>query len=185
MPLLLTETLRRNEILNLTWKNIDFEEQMVTVTAKKESQNLLGWDPKGRKNRMVPLSDESAQLLAHLQLKAEETFPYIFISPERLKRIRERQKIGTWNPSCQIINNLDRNFRLLRQNSGVNYCTLHDLRRTAITNWAKKLPIQVVQQLAGHEDMSTTRKYYLAVRSEDLATANKFLNQILAKAKSN
>ncbi len=176
--------LRRNEILNLTWKNIDFEEQMVTVTAKKESQNLLGWDPKGRKNRVVPLSDESAQLLAYLQLKAEETFPYIFISPERLKRIRERQKIETWNPSSQIINNLDRNFRLLRQNSGVSYCTLHDLRRTAITNWAKKLPIQVVQQLAGHEDISTTRKYYLAVRSEDLAAANKFLNQILAKAKS-
>jgi hypothetical protein len=29
------------------------------------------------------------------------------------------------------------------------------------------------QQLAGHEDISTTRKYCLAVRSEDLATANK------------
>ena len=176
--------LRRNEILNLTWKNIDFEGQMVTVTAKKESHTLLGWDPKGRKNRVVPLSDESAQLLAHLHLKAEEGFPYIFISPERLKRIRERQKIGTWNPSSQIISNLDRNFRLLRQNASVNYCTLHDLRRTAITNWAKKLPIQVVQQLAGHEDISTTRRYYLAVRPEDLATANKFLNQILAKAKS-
>ena len=176
--------LRRNEILNLVWKNIDFEGQLVNVTAKKESQNLLGWDPKERKNRMVPLSDKSAQFLAHLQLKAEETFPYIFISPERLERIRERQRIGTWNPSSQIINNLDRNFRLLRQNSGVNYCTLHDLRRTAITNWAKKLPIQVVQQLAGHEDISTTRRYYLAVRPEDLATANKFLNQILAKAKS-
>jgi len=115
----------------------------------------------------------------------DQAIPYIFISPERLKRIRERQKIGTWNPSSQIINNLDRNFRLLRQNSGVSYCTLHDLRRTAITNWAKKLPIQIVQQLAGHEDISTTRKYYLAVRSEDIATANKFLNQILAKAKSN
>jgi integrase len=30
----------------------------------------------------------------------------------------------------------------------------------AITNWAQKLPIQVVQQLAGHSDISTTRKYY-------------------------
>ena len=141
--------LRRNEIPNLTWKNIDFEEKLVTVTAKKESQNLLGWDPKGRKNRVVPLSDESAQLLAHLQLTAEETFPYIFISPERLERIRERQKIGTWNPGSQTINNLDRDFRILRENSGVDYCTLHDLRRTAITNWRRSSRFRESSNLPG------------------------------------
>jgi integrase len=45
---------------------------------------------------------------------------------------------------------------------------LHDLRRSTITNWAKELPIQVVQQLAGHSDISTTRKYYLAVQPEDM-----------------
>ena len=69
--------------------------------------------------------------------------------------------------------------------ASVDECVIHDLRRSAITNWAKKLPIQVVQELAGHSDISTTRKYYLAVRSEDLASANKFLNQILAKARTN
>jgi len=55
---------------------------------------------------------------------------------------------------------------------------LHDIHRSAITNWAKKLPIQVVQQLAGHSDIATTRKYYLAVRSEDLASASNLLNKI-------
>ena len=79
--------------------------------------------------------------------------------------------------------NLDRNFRLLRGKAGVGECVLHDLRRSAITNWAKKLPIQVVQQLAGHSDISMTRKYYLAVRAEDLASASKLLNKLLAKAK--
>jgi integrase len=177
--------LRRNEILNLTWKNVDFENQSITVVAKKESQELLVWDPKSRRNRVVPMSDESTQLLADFQLKAKEGFPYIFISPQRLKRIRERQKVGTWTPRSQIINNLDRDFRILRRKAGVDKCVIHDLRRSAITNWAKKLPIQVVQELAGHSDISTTRKYYLAVRSEDLASANKFLNQILAKAKTN
>ena len=72
--------LRRNEILNLTWKNIDFENQLISIAANKESQRLLAWDPKSRRNRVVPMSDESAQLLADLQLKAEEGFPYIFIS---------------------------------------------------------------------------------------------------------
>ena len=177
--------LRRNEILNLTWKNIDFENQLITVVAKKESQELLVWDPKSRRNRVVPISDDSAQLLADLQLKAEEGFPYIFISPQRLKRIRERQKNGTWTPRSQIINNLDRDFRILRNKASVDKYVIHDLRRSAITNWAKKLPIQVVQELAGHSDISTTRKYYLAVRSEDLASANKFLNQVLTKMRTN
>jgi integrase len=170
--------------LNLTWKDVDFESQLITIAAKKESQRLLAWDPKSRRNRIVPVSDQSAQLLADLQLRAEEGFPYIFISPQRLKRIRERQRIGTWTPRSQIINNLDRDFRILRCKAGVDECVIHDLRRSAITNWAKKLPIQVVQELAGHADISTTRKYYLAVRSEDLVSANSFLNEILAKMKT-
>lgn len=177
--------LRRNEILNLTWKDIDFENQLIKVVAKKSSKKILEWDPKGRRNRIVPMSDENCQLLVDLHAQAKEHYPYIFISPQRLKRIRERQKIGDWDTRSQVINNLDRNFRLLRSKVGIEECVLHDLRRSAITNWAKKIPIQVVQQLAGHEDISTTRKYYLAVRSEDLASANNFLNEILAKTKCN
>jgi integrase len=79
-------------------------------------------------------------------------------------------------------NNLRENFHRVRQRAKVSKCTLHDLRRSAITNWASRLPIQVVQQLAGHSDISTTRKYYLTVRSEDKVSANKVVNSILAKA---
>ncbi len=149
------------------------------------STSLLGWNPKSRKNRIVPMFDESTQFLVDLHAQAKECFPYIFISPQRLKRIRERQKIGKWNLRSQIINNLDRDFHILRCKAGVDYCVPHDLRRSAITNWAKKLPIQVVQQLAGHSDISTTRKYYLAVRPEDLASANNFLNKVLAEVRAN
>jgi len=167
--------LRRNEILHLTWNDIDFENQLIKVTAKKLSKKILEWDPKGRRNRIVPLSDENCQLLADLHAQAKEHYPYIFISPQQLKRIQERQKIGDWDTRSQVINNLDRNFRLLRSKVGIEECVIHDLRRSAITNWAKKLPIKVVQELADHSDISTTRKYYLAIRSEDLASANSFL----------
>jgi len=69
--------------------------------------------------------------------------------------------------------------------SDVTECTLHDLRRSVITNWASHLPIQVVQQLAGHSDISTTRKYYLTVRPEDMVSANKVVNSIFAKSPAN
>ena len=131
------------------------------------------------------MADETAQLLANLQAQAKEGFPYTFISPKWLEKIRERQKVGDWTSRSEVINNLGRDFGVIRSRAGVAGCTLPDLRRSAITNWAGQLPIQVVQQLAGHSDISTTRKYYLTVRSEDMVSANKVLNSVLAKVKAN
>jgi len=173
--------LRRNEILHLTWKDIDFESRSIKVTAKKGTDDILEWEPKNRKNRIVPMSDESTRLLADIQVKAQEGHPYVFISPERLSRIKHRRGIRNWNSTSETVNNLNRDFNVFRRRAGVHKCTLHDLRRSAITNWAGQLPIQVVQQHTGHSDISTTRKYYLAVRPEDVVSANKVLNDILAK----
>jgi integrase len=78
-----------------------------------------------------------------------------------------------------MVNNMWKNFKRFRQETGILKCTLHDLRRSAITNWAQSLPIQVVQELAGHLDIATTRRYYLAVRPDDMAAANKTINNIL------
>lgn len=177
--------LRRNEILHLTWADVDFEIQQIYVNPKKETAKTVIWEPKDHEKRVVPMADETAQLLANLQVQAKESFPYIFISPQRLERIRERQKAGKWNSRSDVINNFGRDFDIIRRRASIVECSFHDLRRSAITNWAGQLPIQVVQQLAGHSDISTTRKYYLTVRPEDLVTANKVLNDILAKASAN
>jgi len=176
--------LRCGEIVNLTWADVDFEGQSIRIAAKKATEKTLEWEPKDHENRVVPMSSQTAQLLADLQAKAEENHPYIFISPQRLVWILQRRKAGKWTPRSQIINNAKRKLELLCNQAGVKRCTLHDFRRSAITNWAKKLPMQVVQQFAGHSDIATTRQYYLSVRSEDLAAANKLLNSILAKTES-
>jgi len=57
----------------------------------------------------------------------------------------------------------------------------HDLRRSCITNWAKILPIHVVQELAGHSKIETTRKYYLSVGKSDMEMARKIQEEVLAK----
>ena len=177
--------LRRNEILHLTWVDIDFDHHRIHVSPKKAVGNILEWEPKDHENRIVPMTKETSHFLVDLQAEAPESHPYIFISPSRLQRIMQRQEDGTWNTRSEVINNMGRQLGLIRFRAGVAEFTLHDLRRSAITNWAREIPIQVVQQLAGHSDISTTRKYYLAVRPEDLDYANDVLNRILATTRGN
>ena len=177
--------LRRNEVLHLTWVDVDLEQQRIEIRAKKAASEILEWDPKNRKNRVVPMSDETAQLLIDLQVKSPEFHPYIFVSPERLDRIKKRRKAGKWNSRSEVVNNLGERFNTIRRHANVAKCTIHDLRRSAITNWAKDLPIQVVQTLAGHADIKTTRKYYLAVRPEDFVAASETLKHLLSENAAN
>jgi integrase len=172
--------LRHNEILNMTWADIDFENQQIHVRAKKETARTIEWEPKDHESRVVPMSDGTVQLLADLQAQAPEGHPYVFVAPERINSMKQREKTGDWTPRSEIVNNVVRDFNVTRRRAGTERCTLHDLRRSAITNWAQRLPIQAVQQLAGRADIATTRKYYLSVRPEDLASANRILSSILA-----
>ncbi len=48
--------LRRNEILHLTWADIDFEHQRIKVSAKKGTEDILEWDPKNRITVSIVLS---------------------------------------------------------------------------------------------------------------------------------
>ena len=86
--------LRRNEVLHLTWVDVDLEQQQIEVRAKKATPEIPEWEPKNRKNRVVPMSDETAQLLIDMQVKSPEFHPYIFVSPESLDRIKKRRKAG-------------------------------------------------------------------------------------------
>jgi integrase len=172
--------LRRGEILNLTWTDVDFGNKQVHVRSKRLDDQTIGWEPKDHENRVVPLSDEALNLLVDLRAQAEAGYPYLFIWPARLRHIQKRLLIGRWNERSEVINNLGRDYEVIRRRAGVDACTLHDLRRSAITNWANKLPIQVVQQLAGHSNISTTRKYYLSVRPDDIVSASAVINGLLA-----
>lgn len=175
--------LRKNEILHLTWKDIDFDRKRINVVAKKKRGRTIEWEPKSRKNRVVPISNEAINLLVNIQNNAPDQSPYIFISPQRLERILERIRIGKWNDRSDVINNVTRKFAIIREKAKVEKCTIHDLRRSAITNWAEKLPFQVVHKLAGHSHIKTTMDYYLIVRPEDFSAASKVFDEMLAKAK--
>jgi integrase len=164
LALAYTSAGRRDELLNLTWVDIDFENQNLCFFPKRASKLILAWEPKDHESRIVPIPPEVVQLLANLQVESNEVNPYVFIKTNRLKHILRRRSEGTWQSDYEIVNNLCRSMEVICRRAKTELFTPHDLRRTCITNWAKKLPIQTVQHLAGHSNMMTTRKYYLSVQ---------------------
>jgi len=172
---------RKDELLNLTWKDVNFDSQNVSFEPKQATDSLLKWEPKDHESRVIPIPPETVQLLANLQAESDEGNPYVFIKTKRLKHILRRRAQGTWQPDYELVNNLCRCLEVICRRAEVKFFTPHDLRRTCITNWAKKLPIQTVQHLAGHSNMMTTRKYYLSVQNSDLEAARKLQSKLMTQ----
>ena len=97
--------------------------------------------------------------------------PYAFMDAGRWDYRRQAIADGRWREGQDLVNNVLRKFQTRCRQAGVKKYTLHDLRRSAITNWALHLPIHVVQHLAGHSDIKTTQQYYLFIREQDIAQA--------------
>ena len=69
--------------------------------------------------------------------------------------------------------NIWRDFNVIRRRAGVPVCCVHDLRRSYCANLARAIPMHVVQELAGHSDFRTTRRYYVKVEPELLDAARR------------
>ncbi|MFA5554319.1 MAG: site-specific integrase [Phycisphaerae bacterium] len=159
-------------------------QQYIHVNPKEDGKYTIEWEPKDHECRVIPMPDKTTQLLVDIQTASPADFSYVFISPERLSHTKDRIQKGTWNTKCETVNNMMKNFSNLCRNAQIAKSSIHDLRRSAITNWAQRLPIQIVQQFAGHSDITTTRQYYLTVRPENIASASKIINQMLQEVKS-
>ena len=166
--------MRRGELLNTTWADIDFDEQVIRISPKDNTEYTWKWHIKDTDRRNVPLTDELTQLLAEHQAAQPEGYPYVFVPPQRYDRIQETRRLGRWTDrqgKCPV-SNFRRQFTLIKARASIGLGTFHDLRRTCITNWfANGLSEYEVMILAGHASFDTTRKFYLAVRKDLLERA--------------
>jgi integrase len=56
MPL--STAMRRGELLNTTWPNVDFEQRTVEVPSKEDTKYIWQWHIKDTDRRTFPLTDE-------------------------------------------------------------------------------------------------------------------------------
>jgi len=184
----LTTAMRRSELLNCTWNDVDFEQQVINITPKEDTDKTWRWDIKDADERTLPLTDEVTQLLVDHQNKQPEGYPYVFVPVARYDYIQKLRDDGNWKFSdsrLKVVNNFTPQFEKILKTAGVKKGQFHDLRRTAITNWfANGMSENDVMVLAGHSNFATTHEFYLAV-ADDLvdrarqATAQSFNQKVL------
>lgn len=139
--------LRKSEATHLEWSDIDFEENRIHITSKDD------WQPKTHSSlRTIPLCPELQTTLLEAYEQAQEGDIRV-ISGDTV--------------------NIDRDMKNIRKKAKVKLYSkpLHTLRKSCITDWAKRFPMHVAQNWAGHTKITTTAKYYSQVREDDFKMA--------------
>lgn len=174
-----TAGIRLPEAINLTWSDIDFSIGRLHISRKKAVGLVQAWILKDHEMRLIPLPDQTVKLLVAWKSVAPKGCPYVFMEKARWDYYLQQVKKGSWRDGQDLVNNLLRRFKTICRRAGVGPYTIHDMRRSCITNWAGHLPVHVVQQLAGHNNIRTTQQYYLLVQPQDLEKARAIQASVL------
>ncbi len=137
---------RNTELRFLTWPEIDFDRDVITLTNKQ------GFSLKNRQSRTVPLNRELKQVL--LPIRRERG--YCFLN-RRGKQFADTE--------------LTREFKkVVAEPSGIPHFTLHTLRHTFASHLVMKgISIYKVSQWLGHSSVNTTMIYaHLAPQDDEI-----------------
>jgi integrase len=161
--------MRRGELMNTTWRDIDFANMTVEVSPKKDRQDTWEWYIKDTDRRTLPLTAELVKTLVELQVSQPEGNPYAFVPMARYELIQELRRGGQWTveKGRSPLSKFCHHFNKIRARAGIASGTFHDLRRTCLSNWiVQGLSLHEVKELAGHAGIETTDRFYLAVRRD-------------------
>ena len=134
--------LRAKELASLRVGNV-----YTTEGAVRDTFVLQKEQTKGSKARIVYVSSSLKKVLENYrtQISVEEKDTYLF---------------QTRKSKCFSANTMSQLFLNIFKSAQLNDASSHSMRRTFITELAHKgINVRVLQQLAGHSDISTTQRY--------------------------
>lgn len=154
---------RRGEVLGLRWEDIDFRNNMITVSRAVvhiRNRPLVG-NPKSQAgNRKVPLLPELKEIL----LKYYK--PEGYIIGDGITPISERT--------------FDRMYERIRRQVDLHGATPHIFRHTFLTMAADKIDPKTLQAIAGHSTFSMTFNKYVHKRDDKVQESATKLERLFA-----
>ncbi len=168
-----TSAARLGELVNLTEQDIDFSSGKLLVRGRAGSKELPPFNVKDHEDREVPLPRHTLRLVEGWLRQRPCGSPLILLSAERYQRVLERWTryrlaARPWI-NDYMVNNVNR--ELLRHVKWAGWeptgrFSMHCFRKSCGQNWANHLPMNVVKELMGHSDISTTAEFYSSVSPE-------------------
>jgi len=132
--------MRKNELLQLRWANIDFTREVIYVMNSRRERT------KSKRSRIIPMSPEVKQILLALHRQVS-TSEYVFTNPATGKPYVDIKKAFAW--ACNKAKIKDFWF--------------HDLRRTGATRLGEAgVDAFYIATLLGHADIHTSQIYTVA-----------------------
>ncbi len=153
LKLLLLTGMRKNEVLQQHWQNVDLERGIWFVPKTKNG-----------KAHHVVLNGEAKKLLLELHTKRNSTFVF----PSR-------------NPEKPLVE-LRRCLNQLVQIAEIKPLRVHDLRHSFASICAQSgVPLLQIKTLLNHANLSTTQRY-MHLTDNNLADATKVVSDVIGKA---
>lgn len=148
--------LRRSEIFNLRWSNIDWQQKTLTIDSAYS---------KGKRTRIVDINEDLEVSLRSIVERSD--CPYVF------------------NHDGHKYTDIKKPWQRILKKAGINNFTFHDLRHTCGTYLRMKgVDLSTIAEMFGHQDIRTTTRYAHASR-EFKRQAVSYLTFVYPKVKKN
>ena len=149
--------MRKGEIFNLKWQDIDFELKLIHVA-----------DSKNYESRDIPMNDILYETLKALKEKADPHQEYVFINPKTNKPYDD----------------VKRSFKTALKKANIEDFTFHDLRHTFASHLVMNgVDLMTVKELLGHKDIKMTMRYSHLSPDHKRIAVKRMENIIKAKSK--
>lgn len=137
--------LRKTNVLELRWEQINFDFNFIEVLKNK-----------GNKHIILPINKPLMELFN--KTPDEERTGYLFVNPE------------TGKP----YNDIKRAWHTALKEAKIENFRFHDLRHTVGTRLAKEnVPVNVIKEILAHSDVKTTMRYVHCASGAKLEALNK------------
>ena len=126
--------LRRGELFNLRWSNVDLDHRNLT---------LAGSNTKSGKTRQIPLNDEAIEVLQQWESQSDKKKGLVFTGKSGGK-----------------LTDIKKSWRGVLQDAGINNFRWHDLRHHFASRLVMSgVDLNTVRELLGHSTITMTLRY--------------------------